>query len=60
MFGHFFILRHFVCLKLALWPDWPKYFRSFQKTSICDRKIPKTTGWNAVNGNIFLFFERLH
>ena len=26
---------------MALWPNWPEYFRSFQKTSACDRKIPK-------------------
>jgi len=26
---------------MALRPNWPTFFRSFQKTSVCDRKISK-------------------
>ena len=26
---------------MALWPNWPKFFRSFQNNSVCDRKSPK-------------------
>jgi len=40
---------------MALWSNWPKFFRSFQEISVCDWKIPPKTGWNTVKGNVFDF-----
>jgi len=57
MFGHFSFWDIFACLQMAIWPNWPKYFRSCQKTWVCDRKIPKK-GWNTVKGNLFDLLDK--
>ena len=45
----------FVWLKMALWPNWLTFFRSFHNNLGLWPKILPKTGWNTVKGNVFDF-----
>ena len=59
IFGHFLFWDIFLWLKMALWPNWPKFFRSFQEISVCDWRIPPKNRLKHSQGKCFWFFEQL-